>query len=176
MISIEALSKIIDSSQLTSDLDGSLSYDHATWLETRLAVEEFAWQAADLLDRLDDLQEDLARNDFADDVSGAKHKIDLHNEMKKKIMKAPVEDINMQGERSQSVGLTKSNEKRSHLFRTLSLFSRGVVSINWLLIVFGEIAVELIKSIGSEKFAREMIRKLERNSKFMKLFTDWKSF
>ncbi|XP_049818825.1 kalirin isoform X2 [Aethina tumida] len=99
MISIEALSKIIDSSQLTSDLDGSLSYDHATWLETRLAVEEFAWQAADLLDRLDDLQEDLARNDFADDVSGAKHKIDLHNEMKKKIMKAPVEDINMQGQR-----------------------------------------------------------------------------
>lgn len=56
MISIEALPKIIDSTQLTSDLDGTLSYDHANWLETRLAVEEFAWQAADLLDRLDDLQ------------------------------------------------------------------------------------------------------------------------
>jgi triple functional domain protein len=98
MISIEALSKIIDTSQLTSDLDGTLSYDHSTWLEIRLAVEEFAWQAADLLDRLDDLQEDLARNDFADDVSGAKHKIDLHNEMKKKIMKAPVEDIDVLGE------------------------------------------------------------------------------
>lgn len=42
-------------------------------------------------------QEDLARNDFADDVSGAKHKIDLHNEMKKKIMKAPVEDIDLLG-------------------------------------------------------------------------------
>lgn len=61
-------------------------------------MEEFAWQAADLLDRLDDLQEDLARNDFADDVSGAKHKIDQHNEMKKKIMKAPVEDIDVLGE------------------------------------------------------------------------------
>lgn len=65
----------------------------------RLAIEEFSWQAADLLDRLDDLQEDLARNDFADDVSGAKHKIDLHNEMKKKIMKAPVEDIDVLGQR-----------------------------------------------------------------------------
>lgn len=98
MISLEALPKIIDTSQLTSDLEGTLSYDHANWLETRLAVEEFSWQAADLLDRLDDLQEDLSRSDFADDVSGAKHKIDLHNEMKKKIMKAPVEDIDLLGE------------------------------------------------------------------------------
>uniref|UniRef100_A0A1Y1LT27 Uncharacterized protein n=2 Tax=Photinus pyralis TaxID=7054 RepID=A0A1Y1LT27_PHOPY len=99
MISVEALPKIIDTSQLTSDLDGLLSYDHASWLETRLAVEEFVWQAADILDRLDDLQEDLSRNDFAEDVSGAKHGIDMHNEMKKKIMKAPVEDINLLGQR-----------------------------------------------------------------------------
>uniref|UniRef100_A0AAR5PYU8 Non-specific serine/threonine protein kinase n=1 Tax=Dendroctonus ponderosae TaxID=77166 RepID=A0AAR5PYU8_DENPD len=99
MISIEALPKIIDTTQLTADLEGTLSYDHANWLDTRLATEEFSWQAADLLDRLDDLQEDLARNDFADDVSGAKHKIDLHNEMKKKIMKAPVEDIDVLGQR-----------------------------------------------------------------------------
>lgn len=97
MISLEALTKIIDTSQLTSDLEGTLNYDHASWLETRLAVEEFSWQASDLIDRLDDLQEDLGRNDFADDVSGAKHKIDLHNEMKKKIMKAPVEEIDMMG-------------------------------------------------------------------------------
>ncbi|KAF7284894.1 hypothetical protein GWI33_021419 [Rhynchophorus ferrugineus] len=99
MISIEALPKIIDTSQLTSDLDGTLSYDHSNWLETRLAVEEFSWQAAELLDRLDDLQEDLARNDFADDVSGAKHKIDLHNDMKKKIMKVPVDEIDVLGKR-----------------------------------------------------------------------------
>lgn len=57
------------------------------------------WQAGDLLDRLDDLQEDLARSDFADDVSGAKHGIDLHNEMKKKIVKVPVEELETQGER-----------------------------------------------------------------------------
>lgn len=98
MISLEALPKIIDTTQLTSDLEGTLSYDHSSWLETRLAVEEFAWQAADLLDRLDDLQEDLARNDFADDVTGAKHGIDLHNDMKKKIMKAPVDEIDVLGE------------------------------------------------------------------------------
>ncbi|XP_076248755.1 trio Rho guanine nucleotide exchange factor isoform X3 [Calliopsis andreniformis] len=98
-ISLEALTKVIDPSQLTADLDGTLQYDHAQWIDTRLAVEDFTWQAADLLDRLDDLQEDLSRNDFADDVAGAKHGIDLHNEMKKKIMKVPVEEIEVVGQR-----------------------------------------------------------------------------
>ncbi|XP_033224250.1 kalirin isoform X3 [Belonocnema kinseyi] len=98
-ISLEALAKVIDPSQLTVDLDGSLQYDHAQWIDTRLAVEDFTWQAADLLDRLDDLQEDLSRNDFADDVGGAKHGIDLHNEMKKKIMKVPVEEVEVVGQR-----------------------------------------------------------------------------
>lgn len=96
---MEALTTVIDPSQLTADLNGSFQYDHAQWINTRLAVEDFTWQAADLLDRLDDLQEDLSRNDFADDVSGAKHGMDLHNEMRKKIMKIPVEEVEVVGQR-----------------------------------------------------------------------------
>lgn len=36
MISVETLSKYIDPTQLTSDLDGTLSYDHNLWIELRL--------------------------------------------------------------------------------------------------------------------------------------------
>lgn len=36
MISLEALPKIIDSTQLTPDLDGALQYDHAQWIDLRL--------------------------------------------------------------------------------------------------------------------------------------------
>lgn len=36
MISLEALPKVIDSSQLTPDLDGVLQYDHAQWIDLRL--------------------------------------------------------------------------------------------------------------------------------------------
>lgn len=36
MISLEALPKVIDSSQLTLDLDGTLPYDHAQWIDLRL--------------------------------------------------------------------------------------------------------------------------------------------
>ncbi|XP_014209362.1 triple functional domain protein, partial [Copidosoma floridanum] len=98
-VNLEALARNIDPTQLTADLDGSLPYDHAHWIDSRLAVEDFTWQATEILDRLDDLQEDLSRNDFADDVGGAKHGIDLHNEMKKKIMKVSVEEIGVVGNR-----------------------------------------------------------------------------
>lgn len=36
MISLEALPKIIDTSQLTTDLDGTLHYDHSQWIDMRL--------------------------------------------------------------------------------------------------------------------------------------------
>lgn len=63
------------------------------------ALEDFLWQAADLLDRLDDLQEDLSRGDLADDVAGAKVALELHAEMKKKILKTPVEEVDLVGQR-----------------------------------------------------------------------------
>jgi len=36
MISLEALPKIIDTTQLTSDLEGTLHYDHSQWIDMRL--------------------------------------------------------------------------------------------------------------------------------------------
>ncbi|XP_060840380.1 triple functional domain protein isoform X2 [Rhopalosiphum padi] len=98
MVNLEGISKFIDSTQLTSDLDGSLHYDHAQWIDIRLSIEEFMWQAADLLDRLDDLQEDLSRNDCRDDIAGAKLALDFHTDMKKKVLKTPVEDMDLAGQ------------------------------------------------------------------------------
>ena len=63
------------------------------------ALEEFLWQSSDMLDRLEDMREDLNHNDFADDVAGAKKAMELHNEAKRKILKVPVEDIDNVGQR-----------------------------------------------------------------------------
>lgn len=98
-ISIEALHKIAEAHQLTSDFDGTQPYDHQQWTESRLAIEDFFWQASDMADRIDDLQEDLQRNDFAEDVNGAKHSLDHHNEMKKKIQNLPIEDLELQSKK-----------------------------------------------------------------------------
>ena len=62
-------------------------------------MEDFVWQSSELLDRMEDMREDLNHNDFADDVNGAKKSMDLHNESKKKIHKVPVENIDAMGQR-----------------------------------------------------------------------------
>lgn len=42
MVNLEGLSKYIDSTQLTSDLDGTLHYDHAQWIDIRLvSISQF---------------------------------------------------------------------------------------------------------------------------------------
>jgi triple functional domain protein len=52
-----------------------------------------------MLDRMEDMREDLNHNDFADDVAGAKKSMESHNEVKRKILKVPVENIDNVGQR-----------------------------------------------------------------------------
>ncbi|GAB6019934.1 hypothetical protein CHUAL_001465 [Chamberlinius hualienensis] len=99
LISLESLSKTVEAAQLTADLDGSLYYDHNQWIEMRLALEDFIWKALDLLEKLDGIKKEMTRNDFADDVDGAEKMLEKHCEAKKKVVKAPVEDIDMEGQR-----------------------------------------------------------------------------
>lgn len=118
-ISHEGLTKIADITQLTFEFDGTFSYEHNQWIDIRLALEEFAWQVGDMLDRFDDLQEDLARSDFAEDVNGAKHGIDHHNDMKKKILKLPIEEIDLHGKKllsklSADTNRSSSDDASSH--------------------------------------------------------------
>lgn len=99
LISTDALVKVLDPCQLTMDLDGSLIYDHSIWIELRCTLEDFLWQSADLLTRLEDMREDLNANDFADDVASAKKAVDAHLEARRKILKVPVENMNNVGQR-----------------------------------------------------------------------------
>lgn len=43
---LESLLKIVDISNLTSDLDGTLNYDHSNWIGLRVKIEEFLWQVS----------------------------------------------------------------------------------------------------------------------------------
>lgn len=63
------------------------------------ALEDFLWQSCEMLDRMEDMREDLNHNDFADDALGAKKAIESHNEAKRKILKVPVENIDNVGQR-----------------------------------------------------------------------------
>lgn len=113
-ISLEGLHKLIDISQLTIEFDGALNYDHSQWTDIRMALEEFLWPIGDMLDRIEDLQEDISRSDFAEDVNGAKHGIEHHNDMKKKILKLPIEELDVQGQKLLAKLNADSNRQSDH--------------------------------------------------------------
>uniref|UniRef100_A0A336L0L3 CSON003029 protein n=1 Tax=Culicoides sonorensis TaxID=179676 RepID=A0A336L0L3_CULSO len=98
-ISIEALRKYIDASQVTSEFDGFLHYDNNQWIDLRLSLEDFMEKTLDVLDKVDDLQEDIASADVAEDVGGAKHRVDNHNAMKHKILKLPIDELELMSQK-----------------------------------------------------------------------------
>uniref|UniRef100_A0A672UMG7 non-specific serine/threonine protein kinase n=1 Tax=Strigops habroptila TaxID=2489341 RepID=A0A672UMG7_STRHB len=99
MVSVEGLAKLVDPSQLTDEFEGSLDYNHDEWIELRVSLEEFFNSAVHLLSRLEDLQEMLARKEFPVDVEGSRRLIDEHTQLKKKVIKAPVEELDREGQR-----------------------------------------------------------------------------
>uniref|UniRef100_A0A3Q2EHA5 Trio Rho guanine nucleotide exchange factor a n=1 Tax=Cyprinodon variegatus TaxID=28743 RepID=A0A3Q2EHA5_CYPVA len=123
MVSLEGLTKVVDPSQLTADFDGSLDYNHEEWIEVRVAFEEFSGHATQMLTRLEEMQETVSRKDFPQDLEGARRMIEEHAALKKKIIKAPIEELDTEGQStggsSSSSGggglLDKLHSTRQHL-------------------------------------------------------------
>ncbi|KAF1382923.1 hypothetical protein PFLUV_G00148860 [Perca fluviatilis] len=99
MVSVEGLAKLVDPSQLTDDFEGSLDYNHEEWMEMRVSLEDFMSNAVHLLSRLEDLQELQSKKEFPADVEGSRRLIDEHTQLKKKVLKAPVEELDRDGQR-----------------------------------------------------------------------------
>ncbi|KAG9355723.1 hypothetical protein JZ751_000561 [Albula glossodonta] len=99
MVSLEGLSKVVDPSQLTPDFEGSLDYNHEEWIEIRVAFEDFTSNASHMLARLEEMQEMLGRKDFPQDLDGARRMIEEHSGLKKKVIKAPIEELDAEGQK-----------------------------------------------------------------------------
>ncbi|KAI4889787.1 hypothetical protein NFI96_030817, partial [Prochilodus magdalenae] len=99
MVSVEGLTKLVDPSQLTADLDGTLEYDHVEWTELRVSLEEFTGGALHLLSRLEELQETLSRQETPADSEEARRLLEEHARLRKTITKAPVDELDREGQR-----------------------------------------------------------------------------
>ncbi|KAI7806101.1 putative triple functional domain protein-like, partial [Triplophysa rosa] len=99
MVSLEGLTKVVDPSQLTPDFDGSLDYDHEEWIEVRVAFEDFTGNAARVLGRLEELQDMVSQRDLPSDLDSSRRAMEEHASLKKKVTKAPVEELDMEGQR-----------------------------------------------------------------------------
>ena len=62
-------------------------------------LEEFVWRAADLLSKMHSLRETLLNSELPDDLNGAKLMLEEHNHFRKRVMRAPVEQIDLEGNR-----------------------------------------------------------------------------
>ncbi|KAM9308253.1 triple functional domain protein [Gastrophryne carolinensis] len=99
MVSLEGLTKVVDPSQLTSEFDGFLEYNHEEWMEIRMAFEDFISNATNMLSRLEELQEILSNKELPQDLDGAKSMIESHAQIRKRVTKAPIEDLDNEGQK-----------------------------------------------------------------------------
>uniref|UniRef100_A0A673ME52 non-specific serine/threonine protein kinase n=1 Tax=Sinocyclocheilus rhinocerous TaxID=307959 RepID=A0A673ME52_9TELE len=99
MVSLEGLTKVVDPSQLTPDFEGSLDYDHEEWIEVRVAFEDFTSNAARILSRLEELQDLVSQRELPSDLDGSRRAMEEHASLKKKVAKAPVEELDTEGQR-----------------------------------------------------------------------------
>uniref|UniRef100_A0A5F9DRB4 non-specific serine/threonine protein kinase n=1 Tax=Oryctolagus cuniculus TaxID=9986 RepID=A0A5F9DRB4_RABIT len=99
MVSLEGLTKVVDPSQLTPEFDGCLEYNHEEWIEIRVAFEDYISNATHMLSRLEELQDMLAKKELPQDLEGARNMIEEHSQLKKKVIKAPIEDLDLEGQK-----------------------------------------------------------------------------
>ncbi|XP_073703801.1 triple functional domain protein [Garra rufa] len=99
MVSLEGLTKVVDPSQLTPDFEGSLDYDHEEWIEVRVAFEDFTSNAARILSHLEELQDLVSQRELPSDLDGSRRAMEEHASLKKKVTKAPVEELDTEGQR-----------------------------------------------------------------------------
>uniref|UniRef100_A0A3P8NU67 Kalirin RhoGEF kinase b n=1 Tax=Astatotilapia calliptera TaxID=8154 RepID=A0A3P8NU67_ASTCA len=97
LVSVEGLSRLVDPSQLTSDLGGSLEYDHVEWTELRLGLEEFSGAATQLLAQLEQLEAGLNRIPEPQDVDEARKLLEEHGRLRNTIATAPVDALDREG-------------------------------------------------------------------------------
>ncbi|XP_047432143.1 kalirin-like isoform X2 [Mugil cephalus] len=97
LVSVDGLSRLVDPSQLTSDLGGSLEYDHVEWTELRLGLEEFSGAATQLLAQLEQLEAGLSRIPEPQDVDEARKLLDEHGRLRNTIATAPVDALDREG-------------------------------------------------------------------------------
>ena len=78
---------------------GCLEYNHEEWIEIRLAFEDYISSATHMLSRLEELQDILAKKELPQDLEGARNMIEEHSQLKKKVIKAPIEDLDLEGQK-----------------------------------------------------------------------------
>ncbi|KAH8869343.1 Triple functional domain protein [Schistosoma japonicum] len=111
LVSVEALFREVDPSQLTAEMEGSLPYHHEEWIKIRCCLEEFFLFANDMSDKFGQLYCFLDRKLNPESVDEAKRALEEHRSVRLKIVQAPVPALEAEADRLTSwlrYGITAS--------------------------------------------------------------------
>jgi hypothetical protein len=93
LISSDQLVKYIDASQLTHDLDGTLSYSNDSFVDFRIKLESFLSQSADLLALFAQLQSELSTFDQPDTKEACQDAMVTHTSTKQRTFSITIEQL-----------------------------------------------------------------------------------
>uniref|UniRef100_A0A0N5AUT5 CRAL-TRIO domain-containing protein n=1 Tax=Syphacia muris TaxID=451379 RepID=A0A0N5AUT5_9BILA len=96
MISVENLTKFIEPSQLTREFGGTLFYDHDEWLEMRLELEKLIWRMIDARENFEAYRKEIENAALPVDVATAEQATNAHIALKKKIVSAPIDSLQIE--------------------------------------------------------------------------------
>ncbi|OWA50991.1 Triple functional domain protein [Hypsibius exemplaris] len=98
LISVDQLTKYLNVSELTTDLGGTLHYDHREWLSLRSKVQEFTTFTADVLKKMDQhKQAMLHHGELANDLPAVEALIVRHHVLREELDMYPVEKLSERG-------------------------------------------------------------------------------
>ncbi|XP_075250716.1 triple functional domain protein-like isoform X2 [Convolutriloba macropyga] len=97
VISLEALVKYVDKTQVTIHFEGALNYDHNQWIRLRHNFETFTWQANKFLTKLERVQECMSSVELAKDSKLALVASNQHQRYLQVIHNAPFAQLAQQG-------------------------------------------------------------------------------
>lgn len=85
MIQPDQLYRALSRSQLTKEFDGNLAFDQQKWVDLRLEIEEFYWNAAKLMDIFENYKRDMQNNGMPSEKSAVEKTIKEHAKLKNQI-------------------------------------------------------------------------------------------
>ncbi|KAF6021902.1 trio [Bugula neritina] len=186
MLSLDGLQKHVDPSQLVTDLNGKMQFDHLNWLTSRMMLEEFTDNAVGLLKEFDELMGSLRRSDVGGNISSAKTMLQYHSQLRENIQTSAVESLTQDAQailkrldQSRSINAASSSGDSEYSQATkhiTTLLNRMHISRTNVQETWHQRKVQLDQCLQLQLFQRDVEQMLRwiahEKEKFLMTYTD----
>lgn len=133
LISVDSISKYINLSQLSSEIEGgSYAYDHANWINSRVVIESFMERIAKVYCIMLGMKEELKKITFSNDLNFINNAIEEHKIMKKKISEIPVDTVDEEAQQLLAKLSFFMHDTNLHFIKQNKFYNREILANKFL--------------------------------------------